>query len=98
VDLDDDDAGLFGDLGLVHAGISIRRSMTGDDLSREVDDALDMFRGLGYRGDLHVADDLADLEDLQAVLSLLRAKSGTCRPCSGQTMLHFPLPFVTVHL
>ena len=38
-----------------------------DDLAAEIDDALDVVRRPRHGRDLHVADDLADLEDLQAV-------------------------------
>ena len=66
-DLDDDDAGLFRCGGCLHAELGPKVNHR-NDLPAKVDHPFDIRRCPRYGGDVHVTDDLADLEDFQAEL------------------------------
>ena len=72
-DFDDDDAGLVGLGRGLHGELGAQVDHD-DDLPAEVDHALDVGGRAGQGGDVHPADDFADLEDFQAVLLLAQGE------------------------
>ena len=67
---DDDTAVLFGLGGLVGDMESLLEVNDGGDLAAEVDDPLDVGRGVGQFGDRRVFDDLLDIEEVDGEMFL----------------------------
>ena len=66
-DFNDNNTALLGDFGGLHTELGAKVDDR-DDLAAQIDDAFDVVRRLGHSGDIDIADDLTDFENLQAIL------------------------------